>query len=213
MNPTSISHRFFEPHMALLCPRPHGSMIVIPRSRSPRAQDFWWNFQLIVAAAIGLVVYASTDTDFVLYRLGLQRLEPAPQPRAMIDAESILNHLGLRWSHKQTEVDATSEPEEERNSSVGRKGPETNANKSLRQSAPDIPVPTEYGAYAVVNGQLTELERMPIKIPDPRVAISASISMPSRTHLPLTSALDLSFFGVILAPARRIALPSGSSRK
>jgi len=59
------------------------------------------------------------------------------------------------------------------------------SNEVLPRRAPDIPVPTEYGAYAMVNGQFTELEQLPIKVPDPRVAISAPISMPSRAHLPL----------------------------
>ena len=53
------------------------------------------------------------------------------------------------------------------------------------QQSPDIPIPTDYGVYAVVNGHLTELEQLPIRVPDPRVALSAPISIPSRTHLPI----------------------------
>jgi hypothetical protein len=49
---------------------------------------------------------------------------------------------------------------------------------------PSIPVPSAYGVYALSNGQLTELDVLPIKVPDPRVAISAVISTPSRVHLP-----------------------------
>jgi hypothetical protein len=37
----------------------------------------------------------------------------------------------------------------------------------------------------LLNGRLTELEQLPIKVPDPRIAISASIAVPSRTHLPI----------------------------
>jgi hypothetical protein len=48
----------------------------------------------------------------------------------------------------------------------------------------DIPIPTDYGAYAVIGGRLVELKQLAIKVPDPRVAISAAISVPSQTHLP-----------------------------
>ena len=48
-----------------------------------------------------------------------------------------------------------------------------------------MPLPTEYGVYAVANGRLIELDLLPIRAPDQRVAISALISTPSRIHLPL----------------------------
>ena len=48
---------------------------------------------------------------------------------------------------------------------------------------PAIPLPSTYGVYALSNGQLTELNSLPIRVPDPRVAISAPISTPSRAHL------------------------------
>lgn len=50
-------------------------------------------------------------------------------------------------------------------------------------SIPAIPLPTTYGIYALSNGQLTELDSLPIRVPDPRIAISAAISAPSRAHL------------------------------
>ena len=36
----------------------------------------------------------------------------------------------------------------------------------------------EYGAYAVVDGRLIELEQLAIRVPDPRVAISAAFAVP-----------------------------------
>ena len=54
-----------------------------------------------------------------------------------------------------------------------------------RPSMPNIPMPSAYGIYAVSNGQLTELDLLPIKVPDQRVAISSPISTPSRAHLPI----------------------------
>ena len=50
-------------------------------------------------------------------------------------------------------------------------------------SIPAIPLPTTYGIYALSNGRLTELDTLPIRVPDPRIAISAAISAPSRAHL------------------------------
>ena len=56
--------------------------------------------------------------------------------------------------------------------------------RAAKPPRPGIPVPGEYGAYALSNGQLIELDPLPMKIPDQRVAISPAISAPSRTHLP-----------------------------
>ena len=50
---------------------------------------------------------------------------------------------------------------------------------------PGIPDPTSYGVYAVSNGQLTPLDLLPIRVPDPRVAMSAAITAPSSSHLPV----------------------------
>lgn len=46
------------------------------------------------------------------------------------------------------------------------------------------PMPSTYGSYAVVNGQLAELELLPAAAPDRRVAISAIIGTPSQNFLP-----------------------------
>jgi len=54
---------------------------------------------------------------------------------------------------------------------------------ALQPSIPAIPLPTTYGIYALSSGHLTELDSLPIRVPDPRIAISASISTPSRAHL------------------------------
>lgn len=44
-----------------------------------------------------------------------------------------------------------------------------------------FPLPKTYGVYAGSEGQLTELTALPIKIPDPRVRLSAPINTPSET--------------------------------
>jgi hypothetical protein len=50
--------------------------------------------------------------------------------------------------------------------------------------APDFPLPTVYGVYAMSAGQLFELDQLPMRVPDPRVAISAMISSPSHVTVP-----------------------------
>ena len=49
---------------------------------------------------------------------------------------------------------------------------------------PGFPVPSSYGVFALDGGKLTELEPLPIRVPDPRVAISGVITAPSPTTLP-----------------------------
>ena len=81
-------------------------------------------------------------------------------------------------------VAATNEADKEQKVAIRNDELDTKSSGVTRQQPPDIPIPIDYGAYAVVNGQLTELEQLPIKVPDPRVALSAPVSIPSRTHLP-----------------------------
>ena len=47
------------------------------------------------------------------------------------------------------------------------------------QSAVPFPLPKTYGIYASSDGQLTELEALPVKIPDARIQLSAEIRKPS----------------------------------
>lgn len=47
-----------------------------------------------------------------------------------------------------------------------------------------FPLPSIYGVYAVSEGKLYALEPLAMRVPDPRVAISAMISSPSRVTIP-----------------------------
>jgi hypothetical protein len=47
-----------------------------------------------------------------------------------------------------------------------------------------FPVPRVYGVYAASEGKLYELDPLPLKVPDPRVAVSAMISSPSQVTVP-----------------------------
>ena len=56
--------------------------------------------------------------------------------------------------------------------------------KSNSSVATAAPTPAAYGVYALVDGQLTELQPLPIRIPEAKFAISSTISSPSATKLP-----------------------------
>jgi hypothetical protein len=62
--------------------------------------------------------------------------------------------------------------------------PETSSIRpSAQPQSPGFPLPTDYGVYAISNGQLYELEALRGRVPDQRVSISAPVKTPSRTLL------------------------------
>lgn len=58
------------------------------------------------------------------------------------------------------------------------------SNSSVGLQAANMPVPNAYGVYAVSHGKLTDLQTLPIRVPDERVGISAIFSTPSESTLP-----------------------------
>jgi hypothetical protein len=50
--------------------------------------------------------------------------------------------------------------------------------------APPFPLPTDYGIYALSNGALTELNVLPERVPDKRIAMSTPVTQASRTTVP-----------------------------
>ena len=82
------------------------------------------------------------------------------------------NLLKLEW---KTAIEERSTPSQASNHSVPAPPPAKPA-ATLR--------PTDYGVYAISNDALTELSSLPIRPPDIRVAISAALTIPSRTILP-----------------------------
>jgi hypothetical protein len=69
-----------------------------------------------------------------------------------------------------------------------------------------LPLPSSYGIYAISRGHLSELEALPIKAPDPRVALSAEISEPSKTLLPDGNVVFLVFRRDLLNSAPQKAM-------
>jgi len=130
------------------------------RDNKQSRSSFWWSIQLIAAVVLGLAIYAAIDGDVVRSLLGLNRPE------------------------RSTGVDAANASKSQQNASPSARGLAAGSKIVTRTSIPGIPMPSAYGVYAVNNGQLIELDLLPIRVPDPRVAISAVISTPSRAHLP-----------------------------
>ena len=121
---------------------------------------FWRKAHFLIAAGIGVALYAA------------------------FDARTLLNKAGLHWLDGPTHVAVTTGAVQKPPPTADETPQQTTHNESRPRRIGEIPLPTDYGAYAVVSGRLIELQQVAIKVPDPRVAISAAISNPSQTHLP-----------------------------
>ena len=118
----------------------------------------WRQFQLMLAALLAVAAYAA------------------------IDGRSFSGLL--QTAHQSNKLAIASVASSDDAQARGRSEDSARAASVHRPTGPIIPLPSEYGGFAFDNGQLTELELLPMRVPDQRVAISPAISTPSRTHLP-----------------------------
>jgi hypothetical protein len=121
----------------------------------------WPTLQLLIAVVLGVAIYVGfvARSDYA----------PAPKPPHPEDvAQSLRPPPG-------TQKGLTSRP--------GMPDSSRGLDSAGRSGAPDFELPTVYGVYALSEGKLLQLESLPIKVPDPRVAISAMISKPSPTTI------------------------------
>jgi hypothetical protein len=120
--------------------------------------DFPWGLQLAAAAFIGLVIYAVLLAPFsYIQALDHSNAEQPAQASAPQTASNL--QPGTRLSLRET-------------------------NSASTAQALGFSPPTVYGVYAVSGGKLFALDPFPIKVPDPRVGISAMISEPSHVTVP-----------------------------
>lgn len=116
--------------------------------------DFWWGVQLACAAVIGVGIYT-----VMLVRTNV--------------FSSIGNYSAAAPVHSTAAVST---------------GPDTNITASVAATKTHqslgFPLPSVYGVYAVSAGKLYELEQLAMRVPDPRVRISAMISDPSHVTVP-----------------------------
>ena len=122
--------------------------------RSRRGETFWIALSLVTAASVALMAFLITYMLLTDYGNGsLHRADPIQEVS----------------SPAKTSI---SEPAR---SSVA------SPNTSTDSQALGFPLPTAYGIYAASEGRLIELRALPISVPDPRIAISATIATPSET--------------------------------
>jgi hypothetical protein len=128
-----------------------------PKSNRTRP-DFWWGVQLASAALIGVCIFAVMVARSNLFLSGPNNYSQAAPVSQGVTVASIAPNAA-----------ASSIP--------GAIHP--SAGRSL-----GFPMPSVYGVYAVSGGKLYELEQLAMRVPDPRVRISAMISEPSHVTVP-----------------------------
>jgi hypothetical protein len=128
-----------------------------PKSNRARP-DFWWGVQLASAALIGVCIYAVMLVRSNLFFPGLNSYSQAAQVSQGVAVASIAPNAAGPG------VPSAVHP---------------SAGRSL-----GFPLPSVYGVYAVSEGKLYELDQLAMRVPDPRVRISAMISEPSRVTVP-----------------------------
>jgi hypothetical protein len=140
-----------------ILPQPMASdgdvFVAVARIGQRARANLWWKLQLCLAVLLGAVVFAAMGGRSTLGLLGSSRQE-ASTKATMAKADNRDDNFV----------------------SEGKRG----AAKALRAS---MPLPIEYGAFALSEGRLIELAQMAMRVPDPRVAISPVISAPSQAHL------------------------------
>jgi hypothetical protein len=118
--------------------------------------DLWWAVQLACAAFIGIAIYGA-----MMLRSNFVPPNPSVADQAVVAPAAV----------------ASSAP-------GAVKLAATQSNSAAFAESFGFPVPKSYGVYAVNDGKLYELDALAMKVPDPRVAISALISDPSRVTIP-----------------------------
>jgi hypothetical protein len=116
---------------------------------------FWSTIQMTIAAALGAAIYVAIDA-------------------------------GWLSKHREVAASVVAMDATKGRANDGSRGKDVTARSEAppRPAIPGIPLPSAYGVYALSDGQLVDLDLLPISVPDPRVALSTVISKPGRVHLP-----------------------------
>jgi hypothetical protein len=160
--PPIDARRPFEPEYSW--PRPAlsetGGRLAPHQPDNQIRATFWWNLQVVVATLLGVAIYAVGQSRGDVLSLITGRGSAEASISQMAD-----NHAGQKVAALVA----------------------TPAGAPIVRPPATIggaPLPTSYGVYAIDQGKLTDLATLPIKVPDPRVAISAMIPTPSAKPLP-----------------------------
>jgi hypothetical protein len=133
------------------------------RSRRPRI------YRLIEMSAIGVVFFGVVITAAMVWSL---RRAPV-QENAVNEPSKIIAPTRQK----------TADPARQEDTALAKQ--EDHRVQNSGQNPLPYPLPSSFGIYALTNNtELTELQPLPIAIPDPRVALSAEITKPSGTTIP-----------------------------
>lgn len=161
-------------------PTPQPAPAYYPPPPPKRFTSALWSMaQLVVAAVLGVAIYALAAGRFeaVKFQSPVKVESSTPNPVVPAVAPVAATEPAPKQQERLTETTTTA--------AVPKAAlAVTEAAPPSRSMAAAQPLPTVYGIYVLNNGQLSELEPLPIRVPDQRVSISAPISTPSRTVLP-----------------------------
>lgn len=121
-------------------------------------------YDLMGMSAIGLVVFGVIFTAGMMWS---SRKSP----------------LQLAAVNEPAKITAPAKPEATGSTAPASAVQEERKQINIEQKALPYPLPTSFGIYALNNNELTELQTLPIGVPDPRVALSAEITKPSGTTI------------------------------
>ena len=135
-----------------------------------QARGIWLTAEaliLIIATAViavAMIAFLENHFDFGMFQYRLARISSVDEP-------ALIRQQGF----------------------AARNNTLSESARTSRLEMPVLPLPTLYGVYAINDGQLRELELLPIKMPDQKVFISAPITTPSRTTLSDRRAMFVAF--------------------
>lgn len=101
-----------------------------------------------------------------------------------IAALAYYNQKGPQLGERLSAAQLASGTEASPNAAVPVTQAVTSALPSVPPPAPlPFPVPSDYGTYAISNGELIELHLLPARVPDKRIVMSTPVNQPSQTTL------------------------------
>jgi hypothetical protein len=140
------------------------------RTYKPVRAAFWSAVRLVVAVVSGVALFAALENRGDLAGLFARNGRDEVAGAAPI----AIGHP----SQNATQVAANPIMP------VVAKQPPSEPDSGLGPGMKNVPIPGAYGVYAVDHDKLTDLELLPIRVPDERIGISALFSAPSAGTLP-----------------------------
>jgi hypothetical protein len=140
------------------------------RTYKPIRTAFWSTVRLVAAVVLGVALFAALEN-----RGDLAGLFTRNGRDEVVGAAPIANG---HPSQSATQVAANPIMP------VVAKQPPSEPDSGLGPGMKNVPIPGAYGVYAVNHDKLTDLELLPIRVPDERIGISALFSTPSVGTLP-----------------------------